>query len=148
MEWPRRVVALFRMLIWNVGLAGHEVDGAAGVLRVALVFFFGKLDVTRQLDVVILRRVRYFGITRIASLTANSPISTSSIPKTSSSAEARRRRAGMYRPTKSRTPRMIQVPTKEYKPPVTESASWYPSWIQLWLSQPPVMELTPSRWAI
>lgn len=61
----------------------------------------------------------------IMKLTANSPISASSIPMISSSSGARKLRPGMRFMMK----RMIQVPKKAYAIPVTESASWYPSWI-------------------
>ena len=67
---------------------------------------------------------RYVCLVWGVELTANSPISTSSIPAASSSSVARSLKAGMKRPMKSRAPRMRQVPRKEYAPPVKESASW------------------------
>lgn len=53
-------------------------------------------------------------------LTANSPISASSMPRISASSLARRPRPGI----RFMMNRIMQVPPKEYEKPLAESASW------------------------
>jgi hypothetical protein len=75
----------------------------------------GELDVAGKLDVIVLRKQ----LARSSSLfvhgipTANSPISTSSMPRISSSSLARSFNTGRNLPKKSRAARIRQVRTKE-----------------------------------
>jgi hypothetical protein len=89
-----------------------------GMCRHALIDFFlivGDFDFARELDVVVLLGYISLSFKSIVGgktrLTANSSL-------------ARNLNAGTYLPIKSSAPRIKHVPTKEYAPPVNESASW------------------------
>ena len=103
--------------------------GCSSALRASLRAFHAVDNVTGDLNIIILENKMSENVSLAdpiaRKLTANSPISASSIPMISSSSGARKLRPGMRFITK----RMIQVPKKAYAIPVTESASWYPSWI-------------------
>lgn len=82
-------------------------------------------NIAGKLNIVILKGVSAIKPKCVAGgiHTANSPISASSIPITSSSSLARRLSPGIRFMTK----RMMQLPPKDYVNPETESANWYAS---------------------
>lgn len=103
--------------------------GCSSTLRGGLRAFHTVDNVTGDLNVIILENKMSengsLADPGTIKLTANSPISASSIPIISSSSGARKLRPGMRFITK----RIMQVPKKAYAIPETESASWYPNWI-------------------